>query len=1597
MSATTEPKSDMDVSSSTIYRVLDDLRRFSTDERQKGDRFEDLMADFLVTDPTYGSRFAVVMKWTDWPGRGGRVDTGIDLVAQERETGDLCAIQCKFYDPDHHLAKEDLDSFFTESGKVPFKTRMVISTTDHWSKHAEAALENQQIPVTRLRVQDLDASPVDWSRFNIARPQRLQLRDRKKLRPHQEVALEKVLAGLGETDRGKLIMACGTGKTFTSLRIAETMVGAGGKVLFLVPSISLLSQSLKEWSSEALVPLRVFAVCSDPRAGKRTASEDIGPYDLAYPATTDAARLAQLINTPHAADAMTVVFSTYQSIDKVADAQKAGVGRFDLVICDEAHRTTGVTLADDDESAFVRVHDDSFLGADNRLYMTGTPRIYDVSSKERAKEKSAELCSMDDENKYGPELHRLGFGEAVERNLLADYRVLVLAVDQEFVSRAFQHQLADSNHELTLDDAAKIVGCLNGLAKRGVSEQTFAVDPAPMRRAVAFCSSIKGSQKIVRLFHEVSSLYQQVERNVTITAEAQHVDGTFNALVRAEKLDWLRGEVADGTCKVLSNARCLSEGVDVPALDAVMFLQPRKSIVDVVQGVGRVMRTSPNTDKKYGYVILPIGVPAGVTAEVALADNERYRVVWQVLQALRAHDDRFNAMVNKIDLNKTRDDSLQVIGVGGGPDQDRGGDGKARPAQGSFVFADLEAWRGAIYAKIVEKVGDRRYWEDWAKDVADIGQRQTARIKALLADPAIKDRFHAFVDGLRCNINESVTDADAIEMLSQHLITRPVFEALFSDYDFVDRNPVSLAMQDMVNILGEHGFEKETAELEGFYASVRRRAEGIDNAEGKQRIVLELYEKFFKTALPQVTDRLGIVYTPVEIVDFMVKSVEEVLRDEFGVGLADKGVHVLDPFTGTGTFIVRLIQSRVIDPSALVYKFGNELHANEIVLLAYYIAAINIEAAFHGVAGDDFTPFDGIVFTDTFQLYESGDSMDTVFFPQNNARVRKQKAADIRVVIANPPYSVGQTSENDANKNLKYPLLDQRIRETYAARSDAGLMRGLYDSYVRAFRWASDRVKDKGIICFVTNGAFIDTATFDGFRKSLMDEFTSVYCFNLRGNQRTAGELSRKEGGKVFGSGSRTPVAITLLVRNPDRRADRYVHYCDIGDYLSREEKLARVRDRQSTAGVTWEAITPNPAGDWINQRSEEYEHFLPLVDGASTSRFFMSNSQGVKTNRDAWVYNFSRRQLLKQITEMGDFYNELVPAFQSYPANQPFQKPAELVEQFLLNSPELLDTRRISWSRDLKNQLRQERNLTLDEIHIVPGLYRPYCKHWLYFHRRLNQDVYQIPSFFPTTAHSNLVICTSGVGARRPFSAIITDAVPNRDVQDTGQCFPLHVFVKPSEGQLAGIGGDIIEGYERRDGVTDAALSTFQARYSNVVTKEDIFYYVYGLLHSPTYRVRFAADLKKMLPRLPMVENFSAFSQAGRELAHWHLGYETVDPYPLDGIPELGTPAGQLKVVEMRFPKAGGTEDRSRILFNNHVTLSGIPDEAYTYQIEGKSALDWVMERYKVTTDKASGIRNDPNQWSDDPRYVVDLVGRIVRVSLETVRIVDSLPKLHF
>jgi predicted helicase len=1584
--------------------------------------------------------------WNEWPLKGQVGDVGIDLVAQEKATGEYCGIQCKFFLPETTLGKGEIDSFFTALGKPLFSKGIIVSTTDNWGKNALDAL-TQTKHVARIGIDYLHQSPIDWSKFDTRKPGQLKRTKKNSIRPHQQAAIDDVASGLKDADRGKLIMACGTGKTFTALKIAELLApqlagkGQPGHVLFLVPSLSLLAQTLREWTAQAELPLHSLAVCSDVSIGKRRVkdsddSAEITIYDLPYPATTSSKELvtqysaiSKAAKKTDGAKGLIVVFSTYQSIEAVAKAQKAGLPEFDLIICDEAHRTTGVTLTGEDESAFVKVHDSKFLLGTKRLYMTATPRIYGDDAKSKAKEVSAEIASMDDAEQFGHELHRLGFGEAVGKSLLSDYKVLVLAVDEKYVSKTFQKQIASKDSELNLEDATKITGCWNGLEKRfeaAKNDVDFQGDVQPMRRAVAFSRSIKDSKKFVEQFGQLVEAYKSDHPDGQILEiEPDHVDGTFDALKRGHLLDWLKAESPASTCRILSNARCLSEGVDVPALDAVLFLNPRNSVIDVVQSVGRVMRRAEG--KRYGYIILPIGIPADKTPEEALKNNEKYKVVWQVLQALRAHDDRFNATINQLELNKKRPDNIQVIGVGGAPEKEDGGktDGDSKPkvreVQHVFAFPNLDEWKDAIYAKMVMKVGDRAYWETWARDIARIAETHITRIKALLDDPKSKQAkaFAEFLKGLQENLNPAVSREDAIEMLAQHLITRPVFDALFANYTFTQQNPVSQSMQKMLDILHEHALEKETSTLEKFYASVRDRAKGLDNAEARQKVVIELYDEFFRTAFPRMAERLGIVYTPVEVVDFIIHSVEDVLRDEFESGLAEKDVHIIDPFTGTGTFLVRLLQSGLIPPEKLLHKYQHELHANEIVLLAYYIAAINIEETFHGLhegqGKDEYLPFSGICLTDTFQLYESDQKQIEGTFPENTARVKRQKASPIRVVIANPPYSVGQGDANNNNQNVAYAALDRRIAETSAARSTATNKNSCYDSYKLAIRWAADRIEKRGIIGVVTNGSYIDGNTDDGLRSCLTDEFTNIYVFNLRGNQRTSGELSRQEGGKIFGSGSRAPVAITLLVKNPDKKSPATIRYYDIGDYLSREEKLAIIKGFVSVKGIEqakqWTTLTPNTEHDWINPRDPAFEKFIPVGDKSADGALvaFETYTRGLETARDAWCYNFSKSGLASNMRRTIEFYNDQVARFGELIAGEAKDKLAELAKNFIDTDP-----KKISWSSSLLQDLQRLRKTEFRASAIVEASYRPFCKLRAYFDPDMIHRVGQIPKIFPKAGLPNVTIGIKQRWTGMGHIALATDCISDLQSDGGWQYFPLYIYESAEESGKLPLGqsdGDIIDGYHRRDAITDGILKTFRAAYGKGVSKEDIFYYVYGVLHSPEYRTRFAADLKKMLPRIPLtreIADFQAFSDAGRQLAKWHLNYETVQPWPLEEHSDrLNFDASELfQVQKMTFARptpelkaAGAKWDKTRILYNSHVTISKIPLEAYGYVVNGKPAIEWVMERYQFTRDKDSGIVNDPNDWCkehEEPRYIIDLLKRVVRVSLETLKIVDGLPGLN-
>ncbi len=1620
--------------------ILEKYRKIAFSERDKGARFERLMQAYLQTDPIYANLFKKVWLWDEFPGKNdlGGSDTGIDLVALTYE-GDYWAIQCKCYQESSIIDKPAVDSFLSTSSRefkneqfqtVSFSKRLWISTTNKWGPNATEAIKNQNPSLTRINLYDLIQAPVDWEKLDKGISGELSRVSGRELKPHQKIALDKAHEHFLTNDRGKLIMACGTGKTFNSLRIAEKETNGKGLVLFLVPSIALLGQTLREWTAYAQEPINAVCICSDPEVSKKKTKNDdsdgFSVVDLALPASTNTKDITHQFKYYRGKQGtgMTVVFSTYQSIEVISRAQKEigkeikELAEFDLIICDEAHRTTGVTLSGEDESAFTKVHDNEFLKAKKRLYMTATPRLYSDDIKSKAAQAEAILCSMDDERLFGKEMYRIGFGEAVDKDLLTDYKVLILTLSDKNVPDAVQKMVSNKENEITADDASKLIGCINALSKQVLGDNGIIKDsdPDPMKRAVAFCQSIKVSQKITTSFNNATDAYigslPSERKGQMVTVSSKHIDGTMSAPYRDELLGWLKSDTEENECRVLTNVRCLSEGVDVPSLDAVMFLSARNSQVDVVQSVGRVMRKSPG--KKCGYIIIPVVVPADIEASTALDDNERYKVVWTVLNALRAHDDRFNATINKIELNKNRPSQILVGGV---PISFENGEpviwDPAAAANSSRVDTmqlalKFEELQDIVFARMVLKVGDKRYWEQWAKNVAEIAERNIERIKRLIVDDKKHEAaFAKFLSGLQKNINPSITQQEAIDMLSQHIITRPVFEALFEGYSFVRNNPISVAMQKMLDLLEEQAIEKDTETLQKFYESVKMRASGIDNAEGKQRIIVELYDKFFKTAFPKMVERLGIVYTPIEVVDFIVNSVNDVLKKEFGRSVSDENVHILDPFTGTGTFITRLLQSGLIKEEDLERKYRHELHANEIVLLAYYIAAVNIENAYHdqtpdpndGIGKEKYTPFDGICLTDTFQLGETedGEKLFSEMFPQNSERVQKQKKAPLMVIMGNPPYSVGQKSANDNAQNQKYEKLDSRIAKTYAAMTDAINKNSLYDSYIKAFRWSSDRLdKNGGVICFVSNGGWLDSNSTDGFRKSVEKEFSSIYVFNLRGNQRTSGELSRKEGGKIFGSGSRTPITITLLVKNPNSKSNKAViNYNDIGDYLSREEKLILVKKSGSIGNekMKWITIEPNEHGDWLSQRNSMFDEYIPIDStkkfDTKTASFFVINSRGTETARDAWVYNSSNNKLKSNMQKMVEFYNSQVDCL--------IKEKQKLDSK---NTNNYFDTNsyEISWSSSLISNFERGNKATFQPTEIVNSIYRPFFKQLLYNGDKMIHRRGQIKELFPTKNITNRILCVPGIGSTKDFSTIIADTFPDLELIGKSQCFPLYYY-EERQKQSPGLfdeGGD--SEFIRRDGISDFILDRAKKQYGKNVTKEDIFYYVYGFLHSPEYRTTFANDLKKMLPRLPLVEDvrdFWAFSKAGRKLADLHINYESVPAY--SEVRVSGEESAFFTIEKMRFPKK---DQKDTILYNSKITIENIPARAYEYVVNGKSAIEWIMERYQVTVHKESGIKNDPNDWATEvgnPRYILDLLLSIINVSVQTMEIVEGLPKVRF
>jgi len=1759
-----------------LQRLLAAIRSNARHETEKGRLFERLVTDYLSHEPRFRDLYVQVQPYADFVAEQGTAlgltpkDKGIDLIATTHG-GELHAVQCKCYAPDHVIAKPDIDSFMAASGHRSFSSRLLVDTTRKpLGSNAEQMLLHQSIPVTRIDLDALEASAIDWTRYALpdspeftTAPTEVFLKPCNQPRPHQQKAISDVLAGLAQHERGQLIMACGSGKTFTALRIAESLAAKqpdGGHILFLVPSLALLSQALTEWTQQTALSLTAFAVCSDSEVGAGSNRADaeqndrfrVSLHELAYPATTNPATLAKQHAARRRPASMTVVFSTYHSIGTIERAQKEHhLPPFDLAICDEAHRTTGQTWAGDDESHFVRIHATDGIAARKRLYMTATPRIYNAEAQQQATRPSATdallfsmprssvppasgtpmkgaltLYSMDDEATYGPVLHTLSFSSAVEQQLLVPYKVIVLTVEEQEISSRVQALLTDEDNSLRMDDAAKIVGCFKALAKDGLRDDSDT--PEPMRRAVAFCQIIdrertlntrKGNKvaarQIAEMFKQVVAEYQRTapeeERQyagnaLTLRCEADYVHGGMGAAEKTQKLDWLKAPVSNES-RILTNVRCLSEGVDVPALDAVLFLSPRNSQVEVVQAVGRVMRCAPG--KQRGYIILPVVIPYGVEPHRALNDNKTYRVVWQVLQALRSHDDAFDRFINRIELLGSDPQKIEVVAVTGlaprkirpsssgaapatstGSTTAHGGtsigtasppDEPPSPTQLEFTVGALER---AILAKVVEKMADRDHWEQWAADIARIAQFQIARIRTILEDAQhtelgasdddaqqarrqIKGLFESFTTQLHRHINAAISREEIIEMLAQHLITRPVFDALFGSDHFSRHNPISQALQSVTDILlRDAALDKERHALDSFYADVRRRSSDIADPAARQKLIITLYDQFFASAFPRVVQKHGIVYTPLEVVDFILHSTADLLHSHFGKTLSSPEVHILDPFTGTGTFIARLLATPDLIPTdALPRVYSAQLHATEILLLPYYIAAVNIESTYaqriaqitttgenaqqrttqddaqqvrRQIKGD-YVPFSGILLADTFNIpttepadWVEAQAQDAL--AANDARRRRQMQSKITVILGNPPYSIGQKSQNDNNQNVAYPALDARIAATYAAASTASSKKSLRDSYIRALRWASDRIDAHtgGIIGFVTNAGWLDGAAAAGLRHCLTKEFSHLYIFNLRGDQRTQGEQSRKEGGKIFGSGSRAPIAISLLVKAPQHNPAQpgKIHYCDIGDYLSRDQKFQKLAELKSTAGLSeqslWQPLTPDENNDWLNQRSDDFSELLPMGDRENKNKqgnrgIFENFTLGVATGRDAWCTNPSQNTLRNNVQRLVAFYEQQRAAFNHQHRESDSKLRQEKVGNFIDTDPT-----KISWSSSLIAHLARDKPISFNEKSAVPALYRPFEKGWLYYERSLNERVYQMPQIFPlpvgekdvnetdllfdlpassNSAHENRLICVSGVGAKS-FSVLVSDCIVDLNALQAGaQCFPLYLYA--ADGP-------------RRSGIQDSALSQFQEKYpahTQEITKDAIFYYTYGILHSPQYRETYANNLLKELPHILFAEtydDFCTFEKLGRELADLHINYETAPLYKgvsitihkkgcqsLDDLSEA-----DFYVEKMKYGSAGNSEtgkkekDLSTIHYNRYITLTNIPLAAYDYVVNGRPAIDWIVERQGVRTDKASGIVSDANRYAieavDNPSYPFELLLRLITVSLKTQELIKALPTLN-
>ncbi len=1584
----------------SAYKFIKEKLQAIPNSHDKGSWFEKVSKHFLLEHDS-ANEYESIKLWNDWELRNNESDRGIDIVIQTASK-EYIAVQCKFHQ--NSISYPDIATFLHKLqsgvGEVRFKKGIIISTSNLTStalKEIEQAKSaGKDIDIDIITEEDFIYSRIDWEKFDPTKTEdEIPLCDKKKPRSHQTEAINATKEYFSDPKnaRGKLIMACGTGKTYTSLKIMEALEPK--ITLFLAPSIALLSQTFREYAQEKSEPFYASIVCSDDKVGK-SKNEDNDDIKFSELPLKPSTRLEDILSTYEKAQKENkrfIIFSTYQSALRIKEAQEAGLNEIDLIICDEAHRTVGAMYSNnerDDKNAFTLCHSDENIKAKKRLYMTATPKVYSESSKAKAKESDNIIYSMDDAQTFGEEIYTLNFSKAIALDLLTDYKVIILAVRKENLSgvtNSVNKKISQLKAKGTKLDkklinnefVCKIVGTHKGLAKQDLivlddenkedHNLQNKYDTAPSQRAINFCKSINTSKNIKDSFETIMECYDEELKKKSfknLKISIDHIDGTMNCKDRLEKLEELN-EFEPNTCKVLSNARCLSEGVDVPALDSIVFFDGKSAMVDIIQAVGRVMRKAKR--KKRGYIILPIALEESEIQNLDEAvNNTNFKNIWKVIKALRSHDP---SLVDEATFK-------EKIKIFGSDDGNNHNDEKTL-----FDAILLQDLADAVYNVMPTKLGDRNYWENFTKKTGNIARTLNNRLKMIFEKNP--EFFHGFLDSLRENIHQNIKEDEALDMITSHIITKPIFDALFGDNI---KNPIAKALDKMVLKLSTLGLEGETKDLKNLYESVKTEALHAKSQKSQQELIKNLYNTFFKEAFRKQSEKLGIVYTPIEVVDFILRATNGILKKHFNTDFNDQNITIFDPFTGTGSFIARLLskENNLISDEALKEKFLKGLFAFDIVLLSYYIALINITQAAQS-RDSSLKNFKNIALTDSLDYLEEKTNKGVLPFYNEDLKENKgikDTLADqnIRVIIGNPPYSAGAKSENDNNQNLSHPKLEKLVTETYGKNSTAKNGQTTRDVLIQSIRMASDVIKDREVIGFVVNGSFIDSKSADGFRKCVAKDFSCLYVLNLRGNQRTSGEVSKKEGGKIFDSGSRATIAIVFFVKDKSV-PNNTIFYYEVGDYLKREAKLHLLANFENLDLVPFKEIVPNDKGDWINQREDAFDKLIPLKRDKKLQNdsIFDINSSGVVSGRDPWVYNFSPNALMQNVQKCIDAYNADLKRFnarfkEAFKQRTKGVKPGELYKH--LNDKEITtDTTKIAWVQNLKTQLIKGKKLDdFSQEKISVSLYRPFNKQYFYYERELAWSFCLMKKIFPDKSAQNVVINT---GISKVFSALISSEIPCHDLLHHNQAYPLYYYDDLGNRYNA------ISGY---------ALNLFRRHYKdNAITEEEIFYYIYAILHHKGYLEKYKNSLAKEAPRIALSEDFKELSMLGKELGELHLNYENGEMHTSVKYTTLmnAEVEGYYDVVQMKKDKKG-----DRIQYNHHITITQIPTKAFDYVVNGKSAIDWVIERYQKTMDKDSLIENNPNDYAGG-KYVFELLCRVIKLSEKSVDLIEKISMKRF